>query len=81
MILIIIDHLHISEYDFKIIRFTGVIYLSKRSHFMQIVFIFGTICKFSIYNKMILRFLRGRRGRDRTVVGFTTSSAFSACHH
>jgi len=24
---------------------------------------------------------RGRRGRDRMVVGFTTTYAISACHH
>ena len=33
-----------------------------------------------IENK-ITNTIRGRRGRDRMIVGFTTTCAISACHH
>jgi len=31
--------------------------------------------------RFLIRFKRGRRGRDRMVVGFTTTCAVSVYHH
>jgi hypothetical protein len=34
-----------------------------------------------IFLSISLVYWRGRRGRDRMIVGFTTTYAISACHH
>jgi len=36
---------------------------------------------FDKYSHLLTIYLRGRRGRDRMVVGFTTTYAISAYHH
>jgi hypothetical protein len=36
---------------------------------------------FAVLVRTILSLIRGRRGRDRMVVGFTTTCAISAYHH
>jgi len=56
-----IDHLHISDFDFKIICFTGVIHVHAKFNEINVFFFQSpvqnlnvvTTCEFSTYSKVI----------------------------
>jgi len=79
-----------SETGYKSLAFLPVsksaknkLYIFRQCTYICIVYILYRWCRLWLFNATFYNnlIIRGRRGRDRMVVGFTTTYAISAYHH